>query len=400
MPLQLLDNGSLRALTTAERLELSRAVGGLPAQISHSTVISLDGNYVMAPHTVAGALAFNASSPTVGGRCVMRLTANGVNAPTFPGTKIGAGAYVNTSGTVNVVTVWSPDGSATYYSIEQVAAGSGVSAPDAPTGLTGTAGDGQISFVATAPANNGGAAIDQYRLTVSPGGAQFTGSTPNITATGLTNGQAYTATMAARNSQGYGPESAASASRTPVAPPVGGPAVLRMTGLVNITESGNSTDGYNYVGGGGATSAYSGFGIAANSLAADAPGFVQYTQPASLSTVFLGFKSGSAVPSNKTSFKYGFQPLPTRYAAQLDGVSVTNNGAALTPAPGHIVRLRRAVTSSGVADFILEVSTDGGASFITIHTWAGTNFASQVYPGISATNDPNVAMNFRAEGLS
>ena len=59
--------------------------------------------------------------------------------------------------------------------------------PGKPTGVTGTPGNGQVSVGFTAPAD-GGAPITQYTVTVSPGGATFTGPASPIAVTGLTNG--------------------------------------------------------------------------------------------------------------------------------------------------------------------------------------------------------------------
>jgi hypothetical protein len=87
--------------------------------------------------------------------------------------------------------------------------------PSQPTNVSGIPGDEQIIFSFSAPSNNGSSAIDSYRVTVSPGGATFTSSSSPITATGLTNGTGYTATVAAHNAVGYSAESTASAEVTP-----------------------------------------------------------------------------------------------------------------------------------------------------------------------------------------
>ena len=76
----------------------------------------------------------------------------------------------------------------------------------------------------TAPASNGGSAITGYRVTPYIGAtaqtAILTGSAATTyTVTGLTNGTAYTFTVAAINAVGTGADSAASAAITPVAPP-------------------------------------------------------------------------------------------------------------------------------------------------------------------------------------
>lgn len=92
-----------------------------------------------------------------------------------------------------------------------------ITVPGAPTIGTATGGAAQASVTFTAPASDGGSAITGYRVTSSPGGITATGASSPIVVTGLTNGTAYTFTVAAQNAIGYGAESAASNSVTPAA---------------------------------------------------------------------------------------------------------------------------------------------------------------------------------------
>lgn len=87
--------------------------------------------------------------------------------------------------------------------------------PDAPTGVTATAGNAQASVSFTAPVNTGSGPITGYKVVSSPGGIEVTGASSPIIVTGLTNGVAYTFSVAAQNSGGYGAFSAASNSVTP-----------------------------------------------------------------------------------------------------------------------------------------------------------------------------------------
>lgn len=91
-------------------------------------------------------------------------------------------------------------------------------APNAPTGVTGTAGNQQVSVAFTAPTNVGGSAISSYAVLSSPGGFGASGASSPITVTGLTNGTAYTFQVTALNSYGPSPFSAASGSVTPIDP--------------------------------------------------------------------------------------------------------------------------------------------------------------------------------------
>jgi uncharacterized protein (TIGR02145 family) len=92
-----------------------------------------------------------------------------------------------------------------------------VTVPDAPTNVVATAGDGSASVAFEAPSNNGGSVITEYFVTSDPFildiGAK--GATSPITYTGLTNGTAYTFTVAAINSVDTSIASAPSAAVTP-----------------------------------------------------------------------------------------------------------------------------------------------------------------------------------------
>lgn len=93
------------------------------------------------------------------------------------------------------------------------------------TSLTSVSfGDGTLTVGFVAPGSDGGAAITAYRAVATPdgGGAaveQDCGAVSPCTIGGLTNGTAYTVTLAARNSAGIGPASAASPAVTPASAP-------------------------------------------------------------------------------------------------------------------------------------------------------------------------------------
>ncbi|MEJ5027691.1 fibronectin type III domain-containing protein [Comamonas sp. MYb69] len=99
-------------------------------------------------------------------------------------------------------------------------------APAAPSITSAVPLNGKASIVFTAPANNGGSAILDYRVSCS-GGLTATGPDSPIEVGGMANGSAYTCTVAARNAAGFGAESAA-ASVTPFGPP-GAPTISSAT---------------------------------------------------------------------------------------------------------------------------------------------------------------------------
>ncbi len=94
--------------------------------------------------------------------------------------------------------------------------------PGAPTIVSATLGNAQVTVTFNPPASDGGAAITGYRVTSNPaGGTDSSGGTlgQSHIVTGLTNGTAYTFTVTATNSVGS-TASASSVSVTPYAPPV------------------------------------------------------------------------------------------------------------------------------------------------------------------------------------
>ena len=103
-----------------------------------------------------------------------------------------------------------------YFGYTAFFAGPVATVPGAPTIGTATAGNAQATVTFTAPASDGGSPITGYRVTSSPGGITATGAASPITVTGLTNGTAYTFTVAAQNAIGFSAESAAANSVTPV----------------------------------------------------------------------------------------------------------------------------------------------------------------------------------------
>ena len=93
-----------------------------------------------------------------------------------------------------------------------------VDIPDATITIgTPTAGDSSVSIAfttASSPATGG--PVQKYTAISSPGSFTASASTSPVVVTGLTNGTAYTFTVAAANATGNGVFSSASASATPV----------------------------------------------------------------------------------------------------------------------------------------------------------------------------------------
>jgi len=101
-------------------------------------------------------------------------------------------------------------------------AGAWAALPGAPTSVSGTAGNAQVSLTWSAPAATGGYSITDYAVQYSSNsGSSWTtfsrsaSSSTSATVTGLTNGTGYVFRVAAVTVLGTGPFSSASASITP-----------------------------------------------------------------------------------------------------------------------------------------------------------------------------------------
>jgi hypothetical protein len=94
--------------------------------------------------------------------------------------------------------------------------------PGAPRNVTAMPGNSQVVLAWAAPADNGGAAISGYTVTLSAGGSVVrteSASASPLTLTGLTNGTAYTLTVAAENVAGRGPAAGPAEAVIPFGPP-------------------------------------------------------------------------------------------------------------------------------------------------------------------------------------
>ena len=202
-------------------------------------------------------------------------------------------------------------------------------APDAPTNVVATAGDGQATVTWTAPVSDGGAAITSYKVAAQPGtaSATATGSETTATVTGLTNGVTYTFTVKATNADGL--TSVASAKSDPVVVGGGTPATQPdpPTGVTAVAGDSSATVSWTAPAndGGAALETY---------IVASQPGSTTATVDATTtSTDFTGLANGTAYTFTVRAVNSVGRSLPSAPSA-----AVTPGGPASPPdAPTNVV---------------------------------------------------------------
>jgi titin len=106
--------------------------------------------------------------------------------------------------------------------------------PNAPTGLMAVPGNEQVTLNWTAPAYNGGSAVDYYVVYQDGVALTYQQSGPVAIINALVNGQSYTFTVAAHNLAGIGAQSVATVS-VPVAIPDAPTGLTAVPGHLQIT---------------------------------------------------------------------------------------------------------------------------------------------------------------------
>ncbi len=109
--------------------------------------------------------------------------------------------------------------------------------PGAPTGVTATESAGQASVAFTAPVDDGGSPVTSYTVTSAPDGLTATCVSSPCVVTGLTNGTAYTFSVAATNRVGGSDPSASSLPVIPVGAPDAPSSMTTSAGNAQVSVS-------------------------------------------------------------------------------------------------------------------------------------------------------------------
>lgn len=132
-----------------------------------------------------------------------------------PNIKAGAMVYQVIGETVTELGRAVADGTVTVQLTEDPELVVAATKPDAPTAVSGSAGDTRATVSWSAGAS-GGREITSYTVTASPGGATCVTASTSCTISSLTNNTAYTFTVRATNAIGTSVASTASSAVTPV----------------------------------------------------------------------------------------------------------------------------------------------------------------------------------------
>lgn len=211
-----------------------------------------------------------------------------------------------------------------------------LTAPAAPTAVSAVPGNGQatVSFTAGATGSTtGGSTFMSYTVTASPGGIAVSGASSPIVVPGLTNGTAYSFSVAASNGKvGATAASAASSPVTPAAPATVPTAVSALAG------NGQATVSFTVPASGGAS-------YTATSI----PGGITAT----------GTGSPIIVPGLQNGTSYTFTVAATGAAASLASNAVTPNsgGATVPDAPSAL----GANSGNGMAVIAISPPANGGS---------------------------------------
>ena len=264
-----------------------------------------------------------------------------------------------------------------------------VSGPESVTAVSATAGNERITLTWTAPLNNGGFAISNYKIGVKPAGGSWseilTGSTTeSATVTGLVNGTAYSIRIIAINSEGDGDTFLLPNTVTPITFP-GEP--INLTAIhsnervvlswdIPSTDGGSPITDYRVEYSSNSGSSWSTITrtpsvLRIETVTALSNGTEYRFRVSAINVVDTGAASSpiTATPSTLASAPTNLQVTPSNQSVSIS-FTVGNSGGA------------------AISDYIIEYSTDAGS------TWSTHTHTSDATSPISITGLTNY-LNYR-----
>jgi subtilisin family serine protease/fibronectin type 3 domain-containing protein len=376
-----LSNGTTYSLTVRATNAVGQGPASSPASATPATVPGAPTSLTAAPGNGQASLSWTAPASD-GGSPITAYTATAAPGGATCST-IGLGCTVTglTNGTTYSFTVSATNAVGTGPA-SSAASATPATVPGAPTALTATRGNAQVSLSWNAPASDGGSAITSYTATASPGGATCSTSGLGCTVTGLTNGTSYSFTVAATNGVGSGSASAA-ASATPATVPSAptGLAATRGNAQVALSWTAPASNGGSPISGYTVTASPGGATCSTSSLGCTVTGLTNGTTYSFTVTATNGVGTGPASASaSATPATVPGAPtlaVPTAGNASV-GLSWTppasNGGSAIT---GY--KLYRGTTPGGEA---LLVTLGNLTSYADTAVTNGTTY----YYKVSAIN--------------
>ena len=258
----------------------------------------------------------------------------------------------------------------------------GATAPGAPTSVSGTSGNGQVSVSWKAPASNGGAVVTDYivQYSTSSSGTYTTFSdgastTTTATVTGLTNNTVYYFKVAAVNYVGTGSYSTVSASVTPRSVP---PVVSSVT-----AGNGSLTFTWNAITHGGNT-----YRIYWGTDSTFATAY-SFTETPSTSYTATGLTNGTTYYFRVAGWIAGTEASTTNFSSNASGVP----GAASAPTSLTVSSGRTGMSvswtapssngGSEITDYVVQYATTSGGAYTAFSDGTSTT-ASATITGLTA----------------
>lgn len=379
---------------------------------SYSIVVQLDGNrYMPQQQSIGSSIGYTlAANPVAGASNYVRLIADGIITPTFTGfLEHGSSfGYDNTSGIINNITFWYDSVDAWYSIAQEVNAtplivpvlSSSIIANATPTTLTltysQTLDTNSVPDISAFSISNSGGTDNVTNVSVSGSTVILTKSRTTLSTDVIS--MSYTIPNTNQIKSQSSGLLASNLSNNSVTNNVSSLTVVRLTSTTGVTESGDATDGWNYVptslgdftGGNG--------GVSASKIASSGDGYYQFkitSWTAGTRGALLALHTSQArVTYTSTLFSIYITSSTNDYRVSTGGTGNQTPSTPRTAQVNDIIRIGRTGDQGYVS-----VSSDNGVTFTTLNTWASITTAD-VWSVLLFGATTSTASNIRGSGVS